>query len=91
MSYQEKLALEEYKKAINKIDDFFEYANESKKDREFIHGVLDNLTIKLAGIYNGSDLEDELAKLFQKEIAKEIDENGSYTWKEWCAKDKEKK
>jgi hypothetical protein len=51
ISEKDKKALEEYKKAINKIDDFFEYANESKKDREFIHGVLDNLTGKLAKIY----------------------------------------
>ena len=41
---------EAYQHALNKIDDFFEYANESKKDREFIHGVLDNLTLKLSKI-----------------------------------------
>jgi len=46
-----KLVLEEYKKAINKIDDWFEYMNESKKDREFIHRTLNNLTIKLEKIY----------------------------------------
>lgn len=51
MSNKDKLVLHEYKKAINKIDDWFEYMNESKKDREFIHGVLDNLTGKLEKIY----------------------------------------
>ena len=27
-------------KAINKIDDYFEYSNESKKDKEYVRDVL---------------------------------------------------
>jgi hypothetical protein len=41
---------EAYQIAVNRIDDFFEYANESKKDRKFIHGVLDTLTKTLSNI-----------------------------------------
>jgi len=52
---KDKLALEEYKKTINRIDDWFEYMNESKKDREFIHEQLDNLTERLTKIYTPSD------------------------------------
>jgi len=37
-----------YQQAINALDDFFEYANESKSDREQVHKVLDNLTLKLS-------------------------------------------
>lgn len=40
--------LEHYIKAINKIDDHFEYANESLKDRAFIHKVLAELTENLS-------------------------------------------
>jgi hypothetical protein len=36
--------LDLYIKAINKINDHFEYANESIKDRAFIKKVLDDLT-----------------------------------------------
>ena len=39
--------LQEYQRTINQIDDFFEYANESKSDREFIHMKLDGLTVAL--------------------------------------------
>ena len=39
--------LQEYQKTVNQIDDFFEYANESKSDREFIHKKLDALTVAL--------------------------------------------
>jgi hypothetical protein len=39
-----------YQTTINRIDDFFEYANESTKDREFIHRELDKLTNKLVKI-----------------------------------------
>lgn len=35
--------LQLYREAINSIDDYFEYRNESVKDREFIHKVLDKL------------------------------------------------
>jgi len=51
MNDKEEKALEAYKTTINRIDDWFEYANESKKDREFIHGELDKLTAKLTKIY----------------------------------------
>lgn len=40
--------LEHYVKAINKIDDHFEYSNESLKDRAFIHKVLAELTESLS-------------------------------------------
>ncbi len=42
--------LNAYKKAINQIDDFFEYRNSSKSDREQVHAILDNLTKYLATI-----------------------------------------
>jgi len=48
---QSEQALREYKKTINRIDDFFEYANESKKDRAFIQEQLDGLTKRLEKIY----------------------------------------
>ena len=34
---------DKYQKAINKIDDYFEYRNESQQDKEFVHGVLSEL------------------------------------------------
>jgi len=52
MADKDEKALEAYKKTINKIDDWFEYMNESKKDREFIHTELDKLTEKLKLIYS---------------------------------------
>lgn len=39
--------LQEYQKTVNQIDDFFEYASESKSDREFIHAKLDALTVAI--------------------------------------------
>lgn len=48
---QSEQAFEEYRKTINRIDDFFEYANESKKDRVFIQEQLDSLTKRLGKIY----------------------------------------
>ena len=36
-----------YQQAINKIDDWFEYMNESVADRKKIHEILDNLTLRL--------------------------------------------
>ncbi len=36
-----------YSNAINKIDDYFEYTNESLKDRKFIHNTLDQVTDEL--------------------------------------------
>ena len=39
--------LECYQKAINRIDDYFEYSNESKLDRERVHKILADLTTNL--------------------------------------------
>jgi len=36
-----------YQHTINKIDDWFEYMNESVEDRKKIHEILDNLTLRL--------------------------------------------
>lgn len=36
-----------YQFSINKIDDWFEYMNESVADRKKIHEILDNLTLRL--------------------------------------------
>lgn len=36
-----------YQKAINAIDDYFEYANESSRDRKKMHQILGNLTDEL--------------------------------------------
>lgn len=41
-----------YLKSINNIDDFFEYGNESKSDRNFIKVQLNNLTEQLKSVYN---------------------------------------
>ncbi len=35
-------------------------------------------------------LESELAKIFQEEIAKEIEKNGSQTWAEICGNEPQK-
>lgn len=43
----QKQELELLWKTINKIDDFFEYTNESVKDREFIHATLEELTNRI--------------------------------------------
>lgn len=48
---KDKAVLEAYKKAVNRIDDFFEYANESVSDRKYVHEVLDKLTKELVEIY----------------------------------------
>jgi hypothetical protein len=34
-------------KALNKIEDYFEYRNRSKEDKYFVTNVLDNLTREL--------------------------------------------
>jgi len=36
-----------YIQAINKIDDYFEYSNESTKDKKFVMSVIDYLTERL--------------------------------------------
>lgn len=41
--------LEAYQKAINKIDDYFEYRGESEKDRKRVHKILAELTENLIG------------------------------------------
>jgi len=33
-----------YQKTINRIDDYFEYTNESKSDRKEVHAILARLT-----------------------------------------------
>lgn len=47
--------LECYQKAINKIDDYFEYANESKLDRERVHKILADLSANLVNSKEQSD------------------------------------
>jgi len=42
-----KSQLDLYKKAVNRIDDYFEYRNESKADREMVYKILDDLTKNL--------------------------------------------
>lgn len=49
-TYEEILVA--YQKAINQIDDYFEYANESKKDRVRVHSILFRLTDKLREIHS---------------------------------------
>ncbi len=41
-------ALRKYQTAINKIDDYFEYSNESEKDKTFVREVLSKLTKDLS-------------------------------------------
>jgi hypothetical protein len=36
-----------YQGAVNEIDDYFEYRNESKKDRKKVHEILKRLTENL--------------------------------------------
>jgi hypothetical protein len=40
--------LSKYQKAINDIDDYFEYAMDSKTDQKKVHQILGNLTDALA-------------------------------------------
>lgn len=42
--------LEAYQRAINRIDDYFEYTNESAKDKQFVRSVLNQLTNNLKTI-----------------------------------------
>ena len=39
-----KIRIEAYERALNKIDDYFEYRHNSTIDKEFVIGVLDNMT-----------------------------------------------
>lgn len=43
--------LEAYQKAVNKIDDYFEYQCESKKDQARVHKILDELRKDLLDIH----------------------------------------
>ena len=52
MSKEEEY-LSAYRSFINEIDDYFEYSNESLKDRKKVHQLLGNLTDKLKEINNG--------------------------------------
>ena len=47
--------LEHYVKAINKIEDYFEYRSKSNKDTDFVYGVLDRLVNDLQSL----EKEDE--------------------------------
>lgn len=42
-----------YQQAINKIDDYFEYSMESKRDQKKVHQLLGNLTDALAETLRG--------------------------------------
>jgi len=44
-------ALAAYTETINDIDDYFEYASESQRDRNYVHEILGKLTEKLTKIY----------------------------------------
>lgn len=46
--------LDIYKKFANNMDDFFEYRNKSKEDRQYIKDQLDSLTKKLSSVLNSS-------------------------------------
>ena len=41
-----------YMSAINKIDDYFEYTNESQRDKKYVREVLSELTLALAETVN---------------------------------------
>ena len=42
--------LKAYQEALNKIDDYFEYSNESEKDKKKVRKVLSELTEELRKI-----------------------------------------
>ena len=39
-----------YRNFVNKVDDYFEYQNESKKDRQKVHQLLQNLADQLVNL-----------------------------------------
>jgi hypothetical protein len=43
--------LELAREALNKIDDYFEYAYVSKDDQEVVHEILQEYTAKLVALY----------------------------------------
>ena len=46
------LNIRAYGEAVNQIDDYFEYRNESVQDRKKVHQLLGNLTDKLKELSN---------------------------------------
>jgi len=42
--HRQKVLVAAYQKTVNRIDDYFEYANESKSDREKVQEILGRLT-----------------------------------------------
>ena len=50
ISFKEERYRWAYRNFVNQIDDYFEYSNESLKDRKKVHQLLENLTDKLVGI-----------------------------------------
>ena len=48
VDYDKREIMKYYQDAINKIDDYFEYSNQSISDREFIHKTMDTLTANIA-------------------------------------------
>ena len=53
---KDELILAAYRKAINHLDDYFEYTNESKKDRARVHDILAQLTLDLKEVIRSSGL-----------------------------------
>ncbi len=49
-----EMMLTAYRKAINEIDDYFEYARESAKDQKKVYQILGNLTDSLKTILKGT-------------------------------------
>ena len=56
ISFKEERYRWAYRNFVNQIEDYFEYRNESLKDREKVHQLLGNLTDKLVEI-EGSENE----------------------------------
>ena len=40
-----------YEHAINEVDDYFEYRNESEQDKEYVRGILSRLTNRLKSAF----------------------------------------
>ena len=54
--------LEAYIYAINHLDDYFEYARESKIDADRVYDTLHNLTTKLRDIHNDKENSKSIIK-----------------------------
>ena len=54
MTTKEERELRVYRRAINRIDDYFEYRNESDKDKAYVMSVIDELTNELATFMKSS-------------------------------------